>query len=298
MLRLSRSLSILSLLAWSAAAGPAIAGEASPSTQHHTLWSVKGKSNTVYLLGSVHFLQPGEQLPAAVDSAYRDAEALIMEIDMDDLDPTAMQAMTLELGMLPADRTLEQELGTATYAKVREYARTLGVEPLVLNRFRPWLAAMTLAQLQLMRMGLDPDSGVERLLTTQATRDRKPITGLETVNEQLGMLAKLPDAQQREFLMYSVEETERAAREIDQLISAWRVGDVKSLARLLEDGFDRYPELYRPLTIDRNKRWVPAIEALLDDEDDYLVVVGALHLVGRESVIDLLERGGHKPKQH
>ena len=112
------------------------------------------------------------------------------------------------------------------------------------------------------------------------------------------MLAKLPDAQQREFLMYSVEETERAAREIDQLIGAWRVGDVKSLARLLADGFDRYPELYRPLTIDRNKRWVPAIEALLDDEDDYLVVVGALHLVGRESVIDLLERGGHKPKQH
>ena len=143
---------------------------------------MKGKSNTVYLLGSVHFLQPGEQLPAAVDSAYRDAEALIMEIDMDDLDPTAMQAATLELGMLPADRTLEQELGVATYAKVREFARTLGVEPLVLNRFRPWLAAMTLAQLQLMRMGLDPDSGVERLSprkrceTASRSRDLRPST--------------------------------------------------------------------------------------------------------------------------
>jgi uncharacterized protein len=286
---------LLALAALAHGCGLATAADTTPL---HTLWSVSGKSNTVYLLGSVHFLKPSEKLPAVIDLAYRDAEALVMELDMDDLDPVATQSITLELGMLPAERTLEQEVGADTYGKVREQARTLGIDPRVLNRFRPWLAAMTLAQTQLIRMGLDPSSGVEQRLTALAVRDRKPIAGLETMRDQLGMLATLPAAQQREFLLYSVEETERATQEIDQLIAAWRAGDTSRLARLLEEGFERYPDLYRPLTVDRNRRWIPAIEALLDDADDYLVVVGTLHLVGNESVIDLLERRGYKPKQH
>jgi hypothetical protein len=32
---------------------------------------------------------------------------------------------------------------------------------------------------------------------------------------------------------------------------------------------------------------------LLDDRDDYLVVVGALHLVGPDSVVELLAKRGY-----
>ena len=264
---------------------------------HHTLWSVKGKTNTVYLLGSVHFLRATEQLPAVVDAAYKDAEQLVMEIDMDDLDPLAAQETTLQLGTQPEDQTLESELGAATYAKIAAQARSLGVDPEMLNHFRPWLAGMTLVQLQLMKQGLDPESGVEQRLTARAATDGKKITGFETLEEQLGMLANLSSEQQRQFLVYSVEDAEQAARDVDSLITAWREGDIKTLAQLLSREFERYPELYRPLTVDRNKRWVPKIEALLDERDDYLVVVGALHLVGKNSVIDLLEHDGHPAKQ-
>ena len=263
----------------------------------HTLWSIKGKTNTVYLLGSVHFLRPSEQLPAAVDAAYQDAEQLVMEIDMDDLDPLAAQQTTMELGMLPEDQTLESELGAATYAKVARQAQDIGVDPQIINHFRPWLAAMTLVQLQLLRQGLDPESGVEKRLTARATADGKKITGFETLQEQLGMLANLSRDQQREFLLYSVEDAEHAAREIDELIAAWREGDVKALAQLLSREFNQFPDLYRPLTVDRNRRWAPHIEALLNERDDYLVVVGALHLVGRNSVIELLEKDGYTVTQ-
>lgn len=268
------------------------------SPPHHTLWSLKGKTNTVYLLGSVHFLKASERLPGVVDDAYKDAEKLVMEIDMDDLDPLAMQQLTLDLGLLPEGKTLESELGTAAWQKLSGQAREIGLEPSLLNRFQPWLAAMTLVQLQLMKLGLDPNSGVEQRLTARATADGKEITGLETLPQQLGMLAGLSPGQQRDFLMYSVEDTERAGQEIDTLLAAWRTGDTQSLARLLAEGFDKYPELYRPLTVDRNRQWLANIEALLDDHDDYLVVVGALHLVGKNSVIDLLERDGHKVVQH
>jgi uncharacterized protein YbaP (TraB family) len=266
--------------------------------QHHSLWSLKGKTNTVYLLGSVHFLSESEKLPAALDAAYRESEVLLMEIDMDDLDPVETQQITLELGMLPAGETLEQHLGKPTYARLSTRAQEVGIDPSLLNRFQPWFAAMTLVQLQLMKMGLAPTSGIEQRFTTQAVADKKPIHGLETLREQLSMLAGLPERQQREFLLYSIEDADRISEEIDELLSAWRRGDSKALADLLAEGFEKYPDLYRPLTIERNRRWLGQVEALLDDRDDYLVVVGTLHLVGKDSLIELLQAKGHKIKQH
>lgn len=291
-------LSVLLVCSLLSPAASCPAASLAASSAHHTLWSLKGKTNTVYLLGSVHFLKPSERLPGAMDDAYQDAEKLVMEIDMDDLDPLAMQQLTLELGLLPENRTLESELGAADWQKISAQAREIGVDPALLNRFQPWLAAMTLVQLQLMKLGLDPNSGVEQQLTARANGDGKEITGLETLQQQLGMLAGLSPRQQREFLLYSVEDTQRASQEIDTLISAWRTGDTQSLARLLAEEFDKYPDLYRPLTVDRNRKWIANIEDLLDDRDDYLVVVGTLHLVGKDSVIELLERNGHKVTQH
>src|SRR5690606_6766039 len=153
-------------------------------------------------------------------------------------------------------------------------------------------------QLQLMKMGLAPTSGIEHRFTTQAVADKKPIHGLETLREQLGMLAGLPDRQQREFLLYSIDDADRISEEIDDLLSAWRRGDSRALADLLAEGFEKYPDLYRPLTTERNRRWLGQVEALLDDQDDYLVVVGTLHLVGKDSLIELLQAKGHKIKQH
>jgi uncharacterized protein len=265
--------------------------------QHHILWSLQGKTNKVYLLGSVHLLKESETLPAALDSAYADAERLVMEIDMDDLDPGEMQQAVTDLAMLPADQTLQQQLGAPTYERFATQARALGLEPAMLDRFRPWFAAITLVQVQLMKMGLDPQSGVERRLTARAASDGKPIQGLETAREQLTIMARLPEKQQREFLLYSVEDAQRMASEVDKLVAAWRRGDATAMAKLLQEGFDEYPDLYRPLTVDRNRKWIPQIERLLDQRDDYLVVVGALHLVGTDSVIDLLERKGYKVKQ-
>lgn len=273
------------------------AGVAS-AQERHALWSIQGRSNTVYLLGSVHFLRPGDALPKVVDEAYRDAEKIVMEIDMDDLDPVAAQQTTLQLGLLPDSQTLESELGPETYRKVVDQAGSVGLDAAVLNHFRPWLAAMTLVQLQLLKQGLDPASGVEQRLVTRAAADHKEIIGLETLEEQLGFLAGLPQAQQREFLLYSVEDADNASAEIEELLGAWRTGDTRTLQRILADGLEKYPDLYRPLTVDRNRHWIANIEKYLDDTDDYLVVVGAMHLVGKDSVIDLLEKRGHQVVQH
>jgi uncharacterized protein len=265
--------------------------------QRHILWSLQGKTNKVYLLGSVHLLKASETLPAALDSAYADAEKLLMEIDMDDLDPGQMQQVVMELGVLPPDQSLQQQLGAQAYQQFTAKTRELSIDPAMLERFQPWFIAITLVQAELIKLGFDPAAGVEQRLTRRAAEDRKPIQGLETVREQLEIMARLPEKQQREFLLYSINDAERMASEVDELLVAWRRGDTAAMAQLLAEGFKEYPDLYRPLTVERNRKWIGHIEQLLDDKEDCLVVVGALHLVGTDSVIDLLERKGHKLKQ-
>ena len=102
---------------------------------------------------------------------------------------------------------------------------------------------------------------------------------------------------QKRFLVMTLEDAAGLDAEIDELMQAWREGDSDALARLLSEEFDEFPELYKPLTEDRNRAWLGQLVELLDDRDDYLVVVGALHLVGRNSVVDLLRQRGYEVQQ-
>jgi uncharacterized protein YbaP (TraB family) len=266
----------------------------------HTLWTVEGEHNTVYLLGSIHVLRAGDEgLPAAAEDAYDDAEQLVMEIDLDDVaagDPAALLGAMQRMALLPEGDSLREVLG-ADYDAINERARGAGLDLALLDRFAPWFVAVTLLQLELAKRGFSPELGVEQMLATRAVADGKPIQGLETAEQQFAVLAGLPMPMQKRFLVMTLEDAAGLDAEIDELMQAWREGDSDALARLLSEEFDEFPELYKPLTEDRNRAWLGQLVELLDDRDDYLVVVGALHLVGRNSVVDLLRQRGYEVRQ-
>ena len=261
----------------------------------HILWAVQGQHNTVYLLGSVHVLRPQDAgLPEAMERAYKDSERLVMEIDLDDpgiADPQAMLEDVQRFAMLPAGQSLRQVLGS-DYARINARAQKAGLDLALVDQFAPWFVATTLLELELGKRGFSPEFGIEQTLAARAGNDRKPIEGLETVAQQLGLLAGMPLPMQKRFLMMTLDESQQLDQELGELLRAWRSGDTGALARLLTTEFDAFPDLYRRLTVDRNRAWVGRLTDLLDDRDDYLVVVGALHLVGPDSVVDLLEKRG------
>jgi hypothetical protein len=265
------------------------------------LWTLQGRQNTVYLLGSVHVLRPGDAaLPRAALDAYADAEQLVMEIDLDDAavgDPLAIAQQMQASAALPAGQSLQSVLGS-DYAEVAQRASEAGLELAMFDRFQPWFVATLLLQLELAKRGFDPALGIEQQLAGRAVADRKPIMGLETPAQQFAVLSGLSLADQKRFLLMTLDESAQADAELEQLLAAWRKGDITALAALLSDEFERFPQLYRPLTEDRNRAWVGQLGDLLDDRDDYLVVVGALHLVGRNSVVDLLRQRGYTVTQH
>lgn len=260
-----------------------------------TLWQISGDDNVVFLLGSIHMLRATDHpLPAAVEAAYEEAEALVMELDMDDLDPAATQAAFNRAGVLADGRTLADLMGEAGYAEASRLAEAVDIPLEMLAQTKPWLAAMTVEMLLLFRIGFDPSLGIDMTMATRAQSDGKPITGLETVDEQLSFLDGLPLDAQRTMLLESLESGADIETSIDEMVTAWRNGDVRTLESGLVDAFDEHEALSRMLIEARNRRWVEQILALLDDDEDYLVVVGALHLVGDQGVPYLLEaRGTH-----
>jgi uncharacterized protein YbaP (TraB family) len=289
------------LTALIAAAALAFTSTPGATAERSVVWSVRGEHNTVYLFGSIHVLRPGDVgLPRAAQAAYDDAEQLVMEIDMDDpaiADPVAMAAQMQHYARLPAGQSLESVLGS-DYAAVATQLEDAGLDIATFDGFAPWFVGMLVLQLEVAKRGFDPAHGIEQQVTDRALADRKPILGLETPADQFAVLARLSLPEQKRFLLMTLEETESADARLDELLTAWRTGDTATLARVLSEEFDEFPELYRPLTEDRNRAWVEQLAGLLDDRDDYLVVVGALHLVGRNSVVDLLRQRGYRVTQH
>jgi hypothetical protein len=258
-----------------------------------SMWQIEGNSNRIYLLGSVHVLREQDHpIPTAIDDAYQDAEVLIMEVDMDDIDPIEMAGLVSELGMIDDGGSLQEIMGPALYGEAVDYASQLEIPIEMLGETEPWLAAITVEQMMLLRIGFNPQYGIEFHLTAMAGKDEKEILGFETAREQLEFLDGLSMPAQRSLLMQTLQESLNIEEDINLLINAWRHGDIDFFEETLLAEMRKYPELYKTLVVDRNQAWVEKIKKLTAEKDDYLVVVGTLHLVGEDGVPALLSKQG------
>ncbi len=262
------------------------------------MWRVDGKTNAVYLLGSVHLLRASDHpFPSAFDSAYGEADTLVLELDMDDMDPAMTQAIVAELSTIGNGQSLSDLLGKQRYNKAEKQAADLGIPLEMFAGSEPWYVAITVEQLMLMRAGLQQEHGVEAYFVRKAAADGKEIIGLESIRQQLGFLDGMSIGAQRDLLMQVLEESAELEENIDALIRAWRAGDTQFLEQNILRDMKKNRELYRAIVLDRNKDWVSQINKLLTKSDDYLVIVGMLHLIGDNGVPALLEKRGHPVEQ-
>jgi len=259
----------------------------------HSLWELHGKHNTVYLLGSIHVLRPRDYplAPALLD-AYGKANAVLMEVNMEEIGSAEVQTEMLGSAMLPEGKTLSGILGAERYARADALAREVGVELSLFDQFAPWFVAEAISQQQLMQLGFQPESGVEMYFMARARTDGKSMAGLETVHDQISIFENMSMDTQADYLLSSLEQAHGLAAEVDSMVHAWQRGDTQWFVEELQSEFGRDPRLYQSVLVTRNRKWVPKIEALLNEDKNYLVIVGTGHLVGAGSVIDLLKKDG------
>jgi len=271
---------------------------AQAETDQHFLWSIRTQKNTVYLLGSVHFLrQDAYPLAEAIEKAYSDSRKIVFEADIDGGNAPELQARMMNLGLYLDGQTLQQNVSEQTYKAVKEKVTAIGLPIAQFDRFRPWFAALMLTVMELQKMQFDPSHGVDAYFFRKAKEDGKQRIFLEPVEFQIDLFAKMGPREQESFLRQTMEDLVVIERMVSDMVNSWQTGDVDTLGSILNMSFSEHPAMYDRLMVQRNKAWVSRIEGLLNQDENVLVIVGAGHLVGDENLLQLLRKRGHKIEQ-
>ncbi len=267
----------------------------SPAQGKHFLWRVEQPGGGhLYLLGSVHLGRPDlYPLPRAVEAAFEEAKVLVVEADVEKIDQSKVQALTLSTGLLQDGSSLADHISKPLWASVQRACTRAGLPEIVVSKMRPWLAAVTLMGVLLKKAGISSEEGIERHLLERA-RGKKQIGELESVEAQLRLFASFDDAQQAAFLAYTLEDVDHLTRQTDELLDAWKHGDTDYLEGLLREIREKKETrpIYDVLFRDRNTKMVGKLLGYLKRPQVHLVVVGAAHLVGQDGLVAALKKRG------
>jgi uncharacterized protein YbaP (TraB family) len=262
------------------------------------LWELTGTRNNIRLLGSVHLLRASDYpLPRAMDAAYEDADIIVMEADLSRQNTQQMQLTVQKLAIDARGRGLSDLIDARAYRQVAAKTAQINIDIAMLQPFEPWFAALQITQLRMLQLGFDMSFGVDMHYTERAQRDGKRIVGLESIEDQLTLMDTLAPKTQQMFLLQTIDEAEGIEDSMDAILSAWRRGDARGLQKEMLAGMQDQPELYQRIIVARNRNWAGAIQRFADDSQDYLIVVGTLHLVGPDSVLHMLEDAGYPSRQ-
>jgi uncharacterized protein YbaP (TraB family) len=268
------------------------------AAENRSLWKVQSKSNTVYIMGSIHYLKPQNYpLDQAMEDAFKDAKKLVLEINPESVEKEQGQKLMLLKGLYTDGRTLKDGVSEETYVLAEKELKGLGLEIKVLNQFKPWFVAITVTALKLQRLGFDPNRGIDRYFFRKAKQEHKEVAGLETFGYQVDLFDRMAERTQELMLVQTLKDVQSMEEAVDTIVRAWASGDMKTLDSVLLRSLREYPEVYQKLVLDRNRAWLPKIESYLSQNETYLVVVGAGHLAGKDGVIEMLKAKGYAVEQ-
>jgi uncharacterized protein YbaP (TraB family) len=247
-------------------------------------WSVEKDGKTDYVLGTMHTgIDPESRLPDIVWQKLGESKTFAMETNL------------AEAGKLQVQRTdgstLEHELGPDYWKKLEA---ALGVQ--VAGRLRGFKAMIPATLLSLR--GLPETPPMDGALFGRALNEKKEIVYLEDVTVQGAVLEKWMDAR---ALKDMLDELEVGEKRVKSMLAAYIEGDadrIEALSNEEREDFKRhgrpekeYDEQMEDILYKRNASWIPTIEKI---HGGAFIAVGAMHLIGKRSVLDLLEQKGYK----
>lgn len=261
------------------------------------LWKVSDADNAVYLLGSFHLLKPGDYpVSADIDAAFAVASKVVFEVTPEQLaDPTNAQRI-LDTASYGDTRTLRTVLPPGLHEKLALMLVPRDGSTALLDNYKPWFVNLSLVLGLSQALGFSADHGLDLHLMQRAAAAGKPTAGLESMEVQLRALDAAPIAEQIGALADFLDRPQAMPGLLADLHGAWRAGDVERLDALTRAQMHRHtPETYRILNVERNDAWMPQLRAMLDrSSSDVLVVVGALHLLGDDGVVEKLQANGYR----
>ena len=262
------------------------------------LWKVSDADNSVYLLGSFHLLKADDYpLPVEVDRAFDDSASLLFEIDPAAMTAPDSMAVMQKYMAYEEGKSLSTVLPKPTLDKLSTLVSAGGGSVQALEHSEPWAVSLGLVLGVTRAMGFSPELGLDRKLMARASDAGKPAAGLETVEDQMRAMDAVPYAEQAQGMDEFLSDPQTAVRQMSDMHAWWRAGDAARLdSGMRAEMARKTPESYRLLDVERNRAWMPQVEKRLSEskKDNTLVVVGALHLLGSDGLIEQLKAKGYK----
>lgn len=273
--------------------------ENNSSDQKGFLWKVQSKTGTAYIVGSIHAYKSDlYPLPKKMENAFDKSDALAVEANINEINPESM--MTMINGALYKDKsTLEKHLSKETYEMSVQKLKELGLPLELFQNTKPWFVALTVTSMELQKLGLNPEYGIDIYFLKKA-ENKKRIVELESIDYQVNLLSSFSDAEQELFLVSTLRDLDFLKREINTLLKSWNTGDTKTMESFVSKSLQDDPRMlpiYEKLVFERNKNMTSKIEGYLKTKEQYFVVVGAAHLVGKEGIIEILKKKGYLVEQ-
>ncbi len=279
-------------------AQPALAQEAAPATTPEVtdvdpaLWVMRDEDTTIYLFGTIHLLRPGlGWFDEAVKDAFDASDELKVEVVLPANPAPLAQAFTAA-GTYPEGVTLQSRMTEEQRTAYLAAITPTGIPPEAIDSLEPWFSGLQLALAIYAQMGFQPGAGAEAVLKAAAGAAGKPISGFETVEQQIGFLDSTPESEQIAGLIQFFERGREMPAYVERLLESWTSGSPEATAAIMNEAMATSPETARILLTDRNRRWADTLQARMDQPGTVFVAVGAGHLAGEGSVQQFLaERG-------
>jgi len=276
-------------LLWAVLAHITLADEIS----RHLFWQVEGAPGKVYLLGSIHFGTPDMYpLSPVITQAFANADTLAVEINLLDVDPANATLLFTRKGLYQDQDTLESRLKPQTWQLLLTATKRYDLPLILLQRQKPWMAALTLTTWVFQQEGYTAELGVDQHFLKLAGTDHE-IVELESLEQQLSIFDQFSATEQEAFLLKTLQEIAQGSEYLQSLKSAWKSGDTTAINELINAALQTHSHIYRRLITERNKAMTTKIIDLLNQEKISFVVVGAGHLVGEDSILQELNAQGY-----
>jgi uncharacterized protein YbaP (TraB family) len=263
-----------------------------------TLWKVQGDHNHVYLLGSIHVLpKKAYPLKPALEHAFDDAQQIVFEIDLTRFTKKSFKEEFSRTAIYPTGQSLSKNLSPQTIELLNSVLPLYGLSLKEIEHLKPWFVAEALGSRTLEMAGFSDRLGIDLYFYHKAQVAGKPVLGLETLRDQAEIFDRFNDEQNEQYLASTLSGLPAYAEMIRHLVAAWKDGNVEVLDRLLNQDKRADPVTHETLFARRNSKWMPEIEQLAHGNGNYLIIVGAGHLVGDDGLVAQLRRAGYSVQQ-
>ncbi len=266
-----------------------------------SVWKISKGKDYFYLGGTIHLLTAEDHpLPGEFNAAYKDSSIMFFETDIVATQSPGFQSKLMSAMMYSDDRTLASELNKKTYRKLEAFmlSRQIPIENFV--RFQPWGVSLVITMLEYQRLGMMPDYGVDAYFNNLAVSENKKVESFETGEEQIGFLLSMAELNPNLCIEYTLRDLENLPGFITFMTKSWRSGDVESFSKnaLLIQMKMEFPEMYNVMVTNRNNNWMKQLPSLIDSSAKEFVLVGVMHLNGKEGLLNQLKNQGFKVEHH